>query len=61
MCPALRMRKPRPTSTPHLSKTSASSGPAAGPLCCGLFANVHLYLEYEVDLESDVEIGDSRF
>jgi hypothetical protein len=61
MCSALRMRKPRPTSTPQVSKTLASSGLAAGPLFCDLFADVHLYLEYEVDLERAVEIGDSRF
>lgn len=61
MCSALWMRKPRPTSTPQVFKTLASSGPAAGPLCCDLFADVHLYLEYEVDLERDVEVWDLGF
>ncbi len=55
------MRKPHPTSTPQLSKTLASSGPAADPLCCDLFADVHLYLEYEVDLESVAVVGDLGF
>jgi hypothetical protein len=41
-----------------MAKALASSGPAAGPLCCDLFANVHLYLRSEADLERDVEVGD---
>jgi hypothetical protein len=60
MCAALLSRKPRPTSPPPVPKMLAS-GPAADPLCCDLFANVHLYLEYEVDLESVVEMGDLGF
>jgi hypothetical protein len=60
MCSTLRMRKPRPTSTPQVAKTLASAR-VAGPLFCDLFANVHLHLEYEVDLERDVEVGDLGF
>jgi hypothetical protein len=60
MCSALRLREPRPTSPPRVTKALASAR-VAGPLFCDLFANVHLYLEYEVDLEKDVEVGDSRF
>jgi hypothetical protein len=60
MCAALLLRQPRPTSPPRVAKTLAS-GPAVDPLCCDLFANVHLHLEYEVDLERDVEVGDLGF
>jgi hypothetical protein len=60
MCLALRMRKPRPTSLPRMAKTLASR-PAAGPLFCDLFANVHLHLGSEADLERVVDIGDSGF
>jgi hypothetical protein len=43
-----------------MARTLASR-PAAGPLFCDLFANVHLHLEYEVDLERDFEVGDLGF
>jgi hypothetical protein len=60
MCAAVLLRQPRPTSPPRVAKTLASAR-VAGPLCCDLFANVHLHLEYEVDLEKDVEVGDLGF
>jgi hypothetical protein len=55
MCAALLLREPRPTSPPRVAKTLAS-GPAADPLFCDLFADVHLHLEHEA-----VEIGDLGF
>jgi len=55
------MPEPRPTSPPRSAKTLAS-GPVADSLCCDLFADVHLYLEREVDLERVVvEIRDLGF
>ena len=60
MCAALLSRQPRPTSPSRVAKTLAS-GRVADPLFCDLFADVHLHLEYEVDLERDVEVGDLGF
>jgi hypothetical protein len=60
MWAALLWRQPRPTSPLRVARTLAS-GPAVDPLCCDLFANVHLHLEYELDLEREVEVGDLGF
>jgi hypothetical protein len=60
MCAALVLSEPRPMLPPRMAGT-LTSGPVADPLSCDVFANVHLCLDYEADLEKAVDPGDSRF
>jgi len=43
-----------------MAKTLADD-PAADPLFCDVFANLHLHRKREVDLERALEIRDLRF
>jgi hypothetical protein len=45
--------------SPRVAKTLAND-PAADPLFCDVFANLHLHRKREVDLETVVEIRDLR-
>jgi len=46
--------------SPRMAKTLADD-PAADPLFCDVFANLHLHRKREVDLERALEIRDLRF